>query len=119
MAGFINFADEEEVRAYLENLHVEYSYQCFKEKDPEGKAPPPLPSRRRGAGGRLSPCPVSCRLPALRRLPGRREEGLRGGGAGAARQLRGARAQRELLQTGRLPGPRQRWAGAFWRSGRT
>ncbi|NXG14453.1 COA7 factor, partial [Grallaria varia] len=36
MAGFINFADEEEVRAYLENLHVEYSYQCYKEKDADG-----------------------------------------------------------------------------------
>ena len=37
MAGLIDFGDEEEVRSYLENLHVEYSYQCFKEKDPEGK----------------------------------------------------------------------------------
>lgn len=37
MAGLINFEDEEEVREYLANLHVEYSYQCFKEKDPEGK----------------------------------------------------------------------------------
>ncbi|XP_003208919.1 cytochrome c oxidase assembly factor 7 [Meleagris gallopavo] len=36
MAGLIDFEDEEEVRSYLENLHVEYSYQCFKEKDPEG-----------------------------------------------------------------------------------
>uniref|UniRef100_A0A8C3TQ76 Uncharacterized protein n=1 Tax=Catharus ustulatus TaxID=91951 RepID=A0A8C3TQ76_CATUS len=82
MAGFINFADEEEVRAYLENLHVEYSYQCFKEKDPDGKArPAPRPAPR----------------------------GFRGGGAGAARQLRGAWAQRELLQTGGLPSPRQRW----------
>uniref|UniRef100_A0A8C8B3F1 Cytochrome c oxidase assembly factor 7 n=1 Tax=Otus sunia TaxID=257818 RepID=A0A8C8B3F1_9STRI len=36
MAGFINFEDEEEVRSYLENLHVEYSYHCFKEKDPDG-----------------------------------------------------------------------------------
>ncbi|XP_027318730.1 cytochrome c oxidase assembly factor 7 [Anas acuta] len=36
MAGLINFEDEEEVRDYLANLHVEYSYQCFKEKDPEG-----------------------------------------------------------------------------------
>lgn len=34
MAGLIDFGDEEEVRSYLENLHVEYS---FKEKDPEGK----------------------------------------------------------------------------------
>uniref|UniRef100_A0A8D0FAL1 Uncharacterized protein n=1 Tax=Strix occidentalis caurina TaxID=311401 RepID=A0A8D0FAL1_STROC len=80
MAGFINFEDEEEVRSYLENLHVEYSYQCFKEKDPDGKRP---------------------------------HQGLCGGGAGAARQLRGARAQRELLQAGGLPGHRQRWAGQF------
>ncbi|XP_041886648.1 cytochrome c oxidase assembly factor 7A isoform X2 [Corvus kubaryi] len=42
MAGFINFADEEEVRAYLENLHVEYSYQCFREKDPDGGLDPDL-----------------------------------------------------------------------------
>ncbi|KAF1468988.1 Cytochrome c oxidase assembly factor 7, partial [Eudyptula minor novaehollandiae] len=51
MAGFINFEDEEEVRAYLENLHVEYSYQCFKEKDPDGKRlhRDPLP------GGRWEP----------------------------------------------------------------
>lgn len=37
MAAFINFEDEEEVRGYLENMHIEYSYQCFKEKDPDGK----------------------------------------------------------------------------------
>ncbi|KAM6305352.1 cytochrome c oxidase assembly factor 7 isoform 2-T2 [Aegotheles albertisi] len=42
MAGLFNFADEEEVRAYLENLHVEYSYQCFKEKDPDGGFDPDL-----------------------------------------------------------------------------
>ncbi|KAJ7423955.1 Cytochrome c oxidase assembly factor 7A [Willisornis vidua] len=42
MAGFINFADEEEVRAYLENLHVEYSYQCYKEKDADGGLEPDL-----------------------------------------------------------------------------
>uniref|UniRef100_A0A8B9BIM3 Uncharacterized protein n=2 Tax=Anser TaxID=8842 RepID=A0A8B9BIM3_9AVES len=81
MAGLINFEDEEEVREYLANLHVEYSYQCFKEKDPEGKR--------------------------LQGDPGPR--GLPGGGAGAARQLRGSRARRELLQAGGLPGHRQRW----------
>lgn len=109
MAAIINLEDEEEVRSYLENLHVEYSYQCFKEKDPDGKRAHrhPLPAAP-GLGGSLSPLPVPCRLPAPRRLPGRREEGLRGGGAGAARQLRGARAQRELLQAGGLPGHRER-----------
>ncbi|NXQ18226.1 COA7 factor, partial [Peucedramus taeniatus] len=62
MAGFINFADEEEVRAYLENLHVEYSYQCFKEKDPNEKAPPPPLAPRRGAGGGSArvPCLAGC-----------------------------------------------------------
>nr|NP_001232115.1 uncharacterized LOC100190229 [Taeniopygia guttata]ACH44312.1 putative RIKEN cDNA 2010305A19 variant 3 [Taeniopygia guttata] len=83
MAGFINFADEEEVRAYLENLHVEYSYQCFKEKDPDG-----------------------CQRFADY-LDAVRKDFV--AAAGAARQLRGARAQRELLQTRGLPGPRQRW----------
>jgi len=56
MAGLVNFEDEEEVREYLENLHVEYSYQCFRERDPDGKRPRPgPPARRRGAGGSLSP----------------------------------------------------------------
>ncbi|NXN63325.1 COA7 factor, partial [Himantopus himantopus] len=52
MAGLINFEDEEEVRGYLENLHVEYSYQCFKEKDPDGKRPHrhPLPAAAGPAG---------------------------------------------------------------------
>uniref|UniRef100_A0A8D0L9E4 Cytochrome c oxidase assembly factor 7 n=1 Tax=Sphenodon punctatus TaxID=8508 RepID=A0A8D0L9E4_SPHPU len=36
MAGLINFEDEEEVKGYLENLGVEYHYQCHKEKDPDG-----------------------------------------------------------------------------------
>ncbi|KAF7244511.1 Cytochrome c oxidase assembly factor 7 [Varanus komodoensis] len=36
MAGLINFEDEEEVKEYLENLGVEYSFQCYKEKDPDG-----------------------------------------------------------------------------------
>lgn len=36
MAGFINFEDEEEVKQYLDNLGVEYSFQCHKEKDSEG-----------------------------------------------------------------------------------
>lgn len=37
MAGLINFEDEEEVKVYLENLGVEFSFQCYKEKDPDGK----------------------------------------------------------------------------------
>ena len=37
MAGLINFEDEKEVKQFLDNLGVEYSYQCHREKDPEGK----------------------------------------------------------------------------------
>lgn len=37
MAGLINFQDEKEVKEFLDNLGVEYRYQCYKEKDPEGK----------------------------------------------------------------------------------
>lgn len=37
MAGLINFENEEEVKQFLDNLGVEYSYQCYREKDPEGK----------------------------------------------------------------------------------
>lgn len=36
MAGLVNFEDEEEVKQFLDNLGVEYSFQCYKEKDPEG-----------------------------------------------------------------------------------
>lgn len=36
MAGLINFKDEKEVKEYLDNIEVEYSFQCYKEKDPEG-----------------------------------------------------------------------------------
>lgn len=36
MAGLINFEDEKEVKQFLDNLGVEYSFQCYKEKDPEG-----------------------------------------------------------------------------------
>lgn len=39
MAGLINFEDEKEVKQFLDNLGVEYSYQCHKEKDPDGKKP--------------------------------------------------------------------------------
>lgn len=39
MAGLINFEDENEVKQFLDNLGVEYSFQCYKEKDPEGKNP--------------------------------------------------------------------------------
>uniref|UniRef100_A0A8C2ZHJ8 Cytochrome c oxidase assembly factor 7 n=1 Tax=Cyclopterus lumpus TaxID=8103 RepID=A0A8C2ZHJ8_CYCLU len=36
MAGLINFEDEKEVKQFLDNLGVEYSFQCHKENDPEG-----------------------------------------------------------------------------------
>lgn len=36
MAGLINFEDEAEVKQFLDNIGVEYSYQCYGEKDPEG-----------------------------------------------------------------------------------
>ena len=36
MAGLINFEDENEVKQFLDNLGVEYSFQCYKEKQPEG-----------------------------------------------------------------------------------
>ncbi|XP_057697730.1 cytochrome c oxidase assembly factor 7 [Corythoichthys intestinalis] len=36
MAGLINFEDEEEVKQFLDNLGVEYSFQCYNEKNPEG-----------------------------------------------------------------------------------
>lgn len=36
MAGLINFEDENEVKAFLNNLGIEYNYQCYKEKDPAG-----------------------------------------------------------------------------------
>ncbi|XP_068448960.1 cytochrome c oxidase assembly factor 7 [Clinocottus analis] len=36
MAGLINFKDEKEVKEFLHNLEVEYSFQCHKENDPEG-----------------------------------------------------------------------------------
>ncbi|XP_026888004.2 cytochrome c oxidase assembly factor 7 isoform X1 [Electrophorus electricus] len=35
MAGLINFEDEKEVKQFLDNLGVEYSYQCYREKDPD------------------------------------------------------------------------------------
>ncbi|KAK1164285.1 cytochrome c oxidase assembly factor 7-like, partial [Acipenser oxyrinchus oxyrinchus] len=36
MAGLIDFQNEAEVKQYLDNLGIEYSFQCHKEKDPEG-----------------------------------------------------------------------------------
>ncbi|KPP62869.1 cytochrome c oxidase assembly factor 7-like [Scleropages formosus] len=36
MAGMVNFKNEEEVKQFLDNLEVEYRYQCHREKDPEG-----------------------------------------------------------------------------------
>lgn len=38
MAGLINFEDEKEVKQFLDNLGVEYSFQCYNEKDPEGRS---------------------------------------------------------------------------------
>uniref|UniRef100_H3A7C9 Cytochrome c oxidase assembly factor 7 n=1 Tax=Latimeria chalumnae TaxID=7897 RepID=H3A7C9_LATCH len=35
MAGLIDFQNEEEVKQFLNNIGIEYSYQCHKEKDPE------------------------------------------------------------------------------------
>uniref|UniRef100_A0A4W5JYX8 Cytochrome c oxidase assembly factor 7 n=2 Tax=Hucho hucho TaxID=62062 RepID=A0A4W5JYX8_9TELE len=35
-ARLINFEDEKEVKQYLDNIGVEFSYQCYREKDPEG-----------------------------------------------------------------------------------
>ncbi|CAB1452740.1 unnamed protein product [Pleuronectes platessa] len=36
MAGLVDFKDEKEVKEFLDNLGVEYSFQCYKENDPEG-----------------------------------------------------------------------------------
>ncbi|XP_029474681.1 cytochrome c oxidase assembly factor 7 [Rhinatrema bivittatum] len=36
MAGLVDFQNEEEVKVFLDNLGTEYSYQCHKEKDPDG-----------------------------------------------------------------------------------
>ncbi|KAM9849217.1 cytochrome c oxidase assembly factor 7 [Aulostomus maculatus] len=36
MAGLINFEDENEVKQFLDNLGLEYRFQCYKENDPEG-----------------------------------------------------------------------------------
>ncbi|XP_072275754.1 cytochrome c oxidase assembly factor 7 [Pyxicephalus adspersus] len=36
MAGVVDFKDEEEVKEFLDNLGVEYSYACYKEKDSDG-----------------------------------------------------------------------------------
>lgn len=36
MAGLVNFKDENEVKEFLDNLGMEYSFQCHGEKDPEG-----------------------------------------------------------------------------------
>ncbi|XP_032884521.1 cytochrome c oxidase assembly factor 7 [Amblyraja radiata] len=36
MSSLINFQNEAEVKEFLDNLGIEYSYQCRKEKDPEG-----------------------------------------------------------------------------------
>ncbi|XP_070563137.1 cytochrome c oxidase assembly factor 7-like [Ptychodera flava] len=32
----VDFKDEEQVKEYLENLHIEYMYACHQEKSPEG-----------------------------------------------------------------------------------
>uniref|UniRef100_A0A8C8S013 Uncharacterized protein n=1 Tax=Pelusios castaneus TaxID=367368 RepID=A0A8C8S013_9SAUR len=49
MAGLFNLEKEEEVKGFLENLYIEYSYQCHKERDPDGE-------RGAGAGGAWLPC---------------------------------------------------------------
>ncbi|XP_077391173.1 cytochrome c oxidase assembly factor 7 [Festucalex cinctus] len=36
MAGFVNFENDEEVKQYLDQLGMEYSYSCYKANDPEG-----------------------------------------------------------------------------------
>ncbi|KAM4640633.1 cytochrome c oxidase assembly factor 7 [Discoglossus pictus] len=36
MAGLVDFQNEEEVKEYLDNLGTEYSYQCYREKLPDG-----------------------------------------------------------------------------------
>ncbi|KAG8436893.1 hypothetical protein GDO86_007837 [Hymenochirus boettgeri] len=36
MAGLVDFQNEEEVKEYLDNLGTEYSYQCYREKQPDG-----------------------------------------------------------------------------------
>ncbi|XP_007898042.1 cytochrome c oxidase assembly factor 7A [Callorhinchus milii] len=36
MAGLVDFQNESEVKAYLDSLGIEYSYQCHKERDAEG-----------------------------------------------------------------------------------
>ncbi|KAM9528458.1 LOW QUALITY PROTEIN: cytochrome c oxidase assembly factor 7-like [Salvelinus alpinus] len=35
-ARLVNFEDEKEVKQHLDNKGVEFSYQCYREKDPEG-----------------------------------------------------------------------------------
>lgn len=32
-----NLKEPEEVKDYLKNLHIEYKFGCYKEKNPEGK----------------------------------------------------------------------------------
>ncbi|KAM9326813.1 cytochrome c oxidase assembly factor 7 [Gastrophryne carolinensis] len=36
MAGLVDFKNEEEVKEYLQNLGTEYSYQCYRERQPDG-----------------------------------------------------------------------------------
>ncbi|XP_053549968.1 cytochrome c oxidase assembly factor 7A [Bombina bombina] len=36
MAGLVDFQSEEDVKEYLDNLGTEYSYQCYREKQPDG-----------------------------------------------------------------------------------
>ncbi|CAH2310854.1 cytochrome c oxidase assembly factor 7 [Pelobates cultripes] len=36
MAAPVNFLNEDEVKEYLDNIGTEYSYQCHREKQPEG-----------------------------------------------------------------------------------
>lgn len=91
MAGLINFEDENEVKQFLDNLGVEYSFQCYKEKDPEGKNPCSVllkaSSWKYGCVNSVRylclailSCPFFCyvfsRVPKASRLLGRGEEKL-------------------------------------------
>jgi hypothetical protein len=53
MAGLVDFQDEEQVKSFLENMEVECHYQCYREKDPDGKRRlRSLGTRRQGLGDR-------------------------------------------------------------------
>ena len=35
--SFVDWKDEKEADEYLKTVNAEYSFSCYKEKDPEGK----------------------------------------------------------------------------------